>query len=683
MHKTRIGYGFMRTFFYISFIVFLPSSLKAQHDDWTAYGKDAGGGHYSEAMEITRENVKDLKKAWTHRSGDFHDGNNWTEDVAPNSAMQTSFQATPLLVNETLYYCTPYNRVFALNSETGEEKWMFNPQIDIEGKGLLHCRGVSSWIDPDKTKTDECHHRIITATIDADLYAIDGETGELCSDFGENGKVDLRFGLGDHNSAFYYLNSPPAIINDLIVTGGSIADNVSTTVPGGVVRAYNIRTGELVWYWDPIPPGQEPVLDDDSNELYQRGTTNVWSVISADSELNLVYLPTGNSAADNFGGHRNGLDFYSSSVVALNAITGELAWHFQTVHHDVWDYDVPSQPTFYDIEKDGQLIKALAQTTKMGLVFLLNRETGEPIFPIEERNVPQGAIAGDYLAKTQPFPSKPKGLTPTYLDPEDVFGFTPWDRGYCEKATKELRNEGLYTPPSLEGSVHYPSAIGGANWGGPAIDSSRNILIANTMNLSSTIVMIPRDECKTALQNSKEHNNNKIVSGAIEALARDKVQARFSGLQPNEGTPYCTLRAYGFLSPLGVPCTKPPWGNMTAIDLVTGEHLWQIPLGTSKDLAPFPFWWIKGAPNLGGPTVTAAGLTFIAATSDYYLRAFDTETGEELAKFRLPTGGHATPITYKNKGGRQFVVIAAGGHWALGSPASDHLIAFALPKATK
>ena len=353
------------------------------------------------------------------------------------------------------------------------------------------------------------------------------------------------------------------------------------------------------------------------------------------------------------------------------------------MHHDVWDYDVPSQPTFYDIEKDGQLIKALAQTTKMGLVFLLNRETGEPIFPIEERNVPQGAIAGDYLSKTQPFPSKPKGLTPTHLDPEDVFGFTPWDRGYCEKATKELRNEGLYTPPSLEGSVHYPSAIGGANWGGPAIDSSRNILIANTMNLSSTIVMIPRDECKTALQNSKEHNNNKIVSGAIEALARDKVQARFSGLQPNEGTPYCTLRAYGFLSPLGVPCTKPPWGNMTAIDLVTGEHLWQIPLGTSKDLAPFPFWWIKGAPNLGGPTVTAAGLTFIAATSDYYLRAFDTETGEELAKFRLPTGGHATPITYKNKGGRQFIVIAAGGHWALGSPASDHLIAFALPKATK
>ena len=299
----------------------------------------------------------------------------------------------------------------------------------------------------------------------------------------------------------------------------------------------------------------------------------------------------------------------------------------------------------------------------MGFIFLLNRETGEPIFPVEERNVPQGAVEGDYVTKTQPFPSKPAPLTPTYLDPEDVFGFTPWDKGYCKKAAKDYRNEGLYTPPSIEGSVHYPSAIGGANWGGPAIDASRNILIANTMNLSSTIVMIPRSDCDKALKD----------------LARDSVQSRFSALQQNEGTPYCTIRAFGFMSPLGVPCTKPPWGNLTAIDLDTGDHLWQIPLGTSKDLAPFPFWWIKGAPNIGGPTVTASGLTFIAATSDYYLRAFNTLTGEELAKFRLPTGGHATPMTYKNKNGKQFVVIAAGGHWAVGSPASDHLIAYALP----
>ena len=669
----------IKNLIYLIILSVISSYSYAQEDDWPAYGKDSGGGHYSKARDITTKNVKNLEKVWVHRSGDYHKGNNWTEDIVPNSDQQTSFQTTPILVDKTLYYCTPYNRVFALDSETGKEKWVFDPKIEIEGKGILHCRGVSSWIDKEKVETDNCYLRIIAITIDAELFAIDGKSGKLCKDFGDKGRVDLRFGLGEHNAAYYYITSPPAIINDLIITGGSIADNVSTTVPGGVVRAYNVRTGELVWYWDPIPPGQEPILDDMGKQLYQRGTTNVWSIISADPELNLVYLPTGNTAADNYGGHRNGLDYYSSSVVALNASTGEVVWHFQTVHHDIWDYDVPSQPTFYDVEKDGKTIKALAQTTKMGLVFLLNRETGEPIFPIEERPVPQGAVDGDFVTKTQPFPTKPAPLTPTYLDPEDVFGFTFWDRGYCKKATQDLRNEGLYTPPSLQGSVHYPSAIGGANWGGPAIDPSRNILIANTMNLSSTIVMIPREKCDEVVNNSKKQASGEYTARAIEVLARDRVQARFSGLQPNDGTPYCTLRAYGFMSPLGVPCTKPPWGNLTAIDLNTGEHLWRIPLGTSKDLAPFPFHWIKGAPNVGGPTVTASGVTFIAATSDYYLRAFNTETGEELAKFRLPTGGHATPMTYKNKNGKQFVVIAAGGHWAVGSPASDHIIAYALP----
>ena len=651
----------IRVLFVLIFII-SHQSLNAKNDDWSSYGKDSGGGHYSEANEITPENVKNLKKIWEHRSGDFHAGLNWTEDVPPNSSQQTSFQATPILVNDTLFYCTPYNRVFALDPETGEEKWVFDPKIEIEQKALLHCRGVGSWTDINKTENEECYHRIITGTIDAELFAIDGKTGKLCSDFGDYGRVNLRDGLGEHNPAYYYSVSPPAIIGDIIIVGGGIADNVSTSVPGGVVRAYDIRTGDLIWYWDPIPPGQEPIIDEEGQQLYQRGTTNVWSIISTDPELNLIYLPTGNTAADNYGGHRNGSDYYSSSVVALDASSGEVVWHFQTVHHDIWDYDVPSQPTFYEFERNGEVIKALAQTTKMGFVFLLNRETGEPIFPVEEREVPQGAVEGDYVTKTQPFPTKPAPLTPTYLDPEEVFGFTPWDKGYCKRAAKDLRNEGLYTPPSLEGSVHYPSAIGGANWGGPAVDASRNILIANTMNLSSTIVMVPRKDCDKALKE----------------LARDSVQSRFSALQQNEGTPYCTIRAYGFMSPLGVPCTKPPWGNLTAIDLNTGDHLWQIPLGTSKDLAPFPFWWIKGAPNIGGPTVTATGLTFIAATSDYYLRAFKTETGEELAKFRLPTAGHATPMTYTNKNGKQFVVIAAGGHWAVGSPASDHLIAFAL-----
>ena len=652
----------MKNFIFIFAVILFSFQVNAEVDDWTAYGKDSGGGHYSKASEITPENVHNLERAWVHRSGDFQDGANTRGTIS--NEIQTSFQATPLLVDETLYYCTPFNRVFALNPETGQEKWIFDPEVDPAGRPLKTCRGLSSWKDSNKNQADVCYHRIVGITMDVELFSIDGKTGKLCDDFGNKGIVNLRKGLGNHPDTYYWSSSPPAIIGDKLIVGGSVIDNLSINIPGGVVRAYDIRTGELIWYWDPIPPGKEAVLDDDGNHLYQRGTANVWSIISTDPDLNMIYLPTGNASPDYYGGHRKGLDYYNSSVVALNADTGEVVWHFKTVYHDVWDYDVPSQPTFYDVEKDGKIIKALAQTTKMGLVFLLNRETGEPIFPVEERKVPQGSLEGENLSKTQPFPTKPLPLNPINFDPDEAYGFTFWDRGYCKRTAKKLRNEGLYTPPSLQGSIHYPSAIGGNNWGGPAIDHSRNVMIVNTMNLASLIVMIPRKDCNKSL----------------EELAINDTQARFTAIEQNEGIPYCNLRSMGFFSPLGVPCTKPPWGTLTAVDLNTGDHLWNVPLGTSKDIAPFPFWWIKGAPNMGGPTVTASGVTFIAATSDYYLRAFNTETGEELAKFRLPTGGHATPMTYKNKDGRQFVVIAAGGHWAIGTPASDHLIAFALPE---
>ena len=652
--------------FLLTVIAWLSSygtSVLAEVHDWPAYGRGAGGGNFSLASEITPSNVKNLEEAWVHRSGDYHQGNHWTKDKSINSSLQTSFQATPIVVEGTLFYCSPYNKVIALDPETGDEKWTFDPEIETEGKGILHCRGVSSWIDESREEPFACRHRIIATSIESELFSIDASTGELCEEFGEGGRVDLRRGLGDHDHAHYYSTSPPAIINDMIIVGGSVADNVSTDVPGGVVRAYNVRTGELVWYWDPVHPDQVPSVGPGGEQLYQRGTTNVWSIISVDPELNQVYLPTGNTSPDNYGGHRNGSDYYSSSVVSLDADTGKVLWHFQTVHHDVWDYDVPSQPTFYEIKKNGKIIKALAQTTKMGFVFLLNRENGEPIFPVVERPVPQGAVEGESLSPTQPFPTRPAPLTPTNFDPEEAYGFTFWDRGYCKRVSGNVRNEGLYTPPSLRGSMHYPSSIGGANWGGPAVDSDRNILVVNTMNLASTIKMIPREEC----------------GRAINELASDDVQGGMSAIEQNLGTPYCTLRAYGLLSPLGVPCNSPPWGHLTGLDLDTGDHLWRVPLGTSRDLAPFPFHRIKGAPNVGGPMVTGSGLTFIAATSDYYLRAFNSETGDELAKFRLPTGGHATPMTYTTAAGRQFVVIAAGGHWAMGSPAGDYLVAFSLP----
>ena len=598
----------MKNFIFIFAVILFSFQVNAEVDDWTAYGKDSGGGHYSTASEITPENVHNLERAWVHRSGDFQDGANTRGTIS--NEIQTSFQATPLLVDETLYYCTPFNRVFALNPETGQEKWIFDPEVDPAGRPLKTCRGLSSWKDSNKNQADVCYHRIVGITMDVELFSIDGKTGKLCDDFGNKGIVNLRKGLGNHPDTYYWSSSPPAIIGDKLIVGGSVIDNLSINIPGGVVRAYDIRTGELIWYWDPIPPGKEAVLDDDGNHLYQRGTANVWSIISTDPDLNMIYLPTGNASPDYYGGHRKGLDYYNSSVVALNADTGEVVWHFKTVYHDVWDYDVPSQPTFYDIEKDGKIIKALAQTTKMGLVFLLNRETGEPIFPVEERKVPQGSLEGENLSKTQPFPTKPLPLNPINFDPDEAYGFTFWDRGYCKRTAKKLRNEGLYTPPSLQGSIHYPSAIGGNNWGGPAIDHSRNVMVVNTMNLASLIVMIPRKDCNKSL----------------EELAINDTQARFTAIEQNEGIPYCNLRSMGFFSPLGVPCTKPPWGTLTAVDLNTGDHLWNVPLGTSKDIAPFPFWWIKGAPNMGGPTVTASGVTFIAATSDYYLRAFNTET---------------------------------------------------------
>ena len=654
---------FIKPFLLISILnLFFFNLLSSDFDDWQFYGKGPGGGHYSKAEDITPENVHLLEQAWVYRSGDFHEGGSWHDGLG--SSLQTSFQVTPLVVDDSLIFCTPYNRVISLDAETGEEEWSFDPKLEIEGKAVLHCRGVSSWKDSKKRDTEPCYHKIITATMDAELITIDGKTGKICEGFGVNGKVDLRKGLGSHDPSHYWSTSPPAIINDKIILGGSVIDNIKITVPGGVVRAYDIRTGELVWYWDPIPPNQEPIIDEVGTQLYQRGTTNVWSIISVDEELGLIYLPTGNTSPDYYGGLRNGLDYYSSSVIALNEKDGSVVWNFQTVHHDVWDYDLPSQPTFYDYQINGQTTKALVQTTKTGLVFLLNRKTGKPIFNIEEKPVPQNPVKGEYLSPTQPFPTIPKPLTPSFFDVEDAWGMAYFDKRYCKLQAKKFRSEGLYTPPSLQGSIHYPSAIGGNNWGGPAVDQKRNIMVVNVMNMASVIVMIPREDCDKA----------------VEDLAKDKVLSNFTAIEPLGGTPYCNLRSMGFYSPLGVPCTAPPWGSLVAVDLNSGEHLWNVPLGTSKDLAPFPFWWIKGAPNLGGPTVTATGVTFIAATTDFYLRAFNTETGEELKRFRLPTGGHATPMTYKIQNGKQYVVIAAGGHWAFGSPPSDHLIAYSLPK---
>ena len=634
---------------------------------WPLVAGAPGGGHFSEATQITPENVTELEVAWTHRSGDFHEGTNFIKGFDTDEPLQSSWQATPILIEDKLIVCTPYNRIIAVDAATGKERWSYKPDINFDGIPMPRCRGVTQWQDPNLAAGEACATRVIAPLADGRLIALDPHTGERCP-FGKHAELNLREGLGDFRPGEYMLNTPPAILGNLVIAGGTVADNVNTDVPSGVVRAYDLQTGELAWKWLPVLQGDseaaasaEETSSEAASSEYLRGTTNVWSFISVDAELDLIYVPTGNTSPDYYGGHRNGSDYYSSSVVALKAATGEVAWHFQTVHHDIWDFDVPAQPTLFDYQADGKTVRGLAQPTKQGYVFLLNRENGEPLFPVHETPVPQDAVAGDYTSPTQPVPERPRNLFEVPGVTEKVWGLTFLDKGMCEDTLSQLRYEGPFTPASEEGALHMPSAFGGQNWGGPAIDRDRNVLVVNTLHVGSVIQMIPREQC----------SSDKLPEPVAPGVFLD---------EPSEGTPYCNRRWLGFVSPFGAPCTPPPWGTLAGIDLVTGEVRWQVPLGTTRDKAPFPFWFIKGAPNMGGPVVTRSGLTFIGATTDHYVRAFNTDTGEEIWKARLPTSAHGLPMTYQLANGRQYVVVSAGGHSALGTPPGDHLIAYALPQ---
>jgi quinoprotein glucose dehydrogenase len=613
--------------------------------DWPAYGADAGGRRWSPLTQITPANVDRLEIAWIHRSGDVLDGS--------TSLGKSSLQVTPILVDGTLYACTPRGRVFALDPESGRERWRYDPGVDASQFYIVNCRGVSHWLDTAAPESASCRRRIFVGTLDARLIALDAATGTPCADFGAGGSVDLGAGIGERAPGEYGVTSPPALIGERVVVGSMVLDNRRTDAPGGVVRAFDARSGELAWSWDPVPAGRPA-----ANGQYTRGTTNAWAPLSVDEARGLVFVPTGNSSPDYYGGQRDGLDLYSSSVVALDAATGRVRWHFQTVHHDVWDYDVPAQPTLFDWPGPGGPVPALVQATKLGHLFVLARETGAALLPVEERPVPQaGAVPGETLSPTQPFPLRPAPLHPAALSEDDAFGFTPWDRAKCREAIAALRSDGIFTPPSSQGSVQYPGMVGGMNWGGVAVDPERGLLVVNTQRIATRIRLLTRDE--------------------LRAKYGDTPPAY--GVEPQEGTPYALERA-PLLGPLGAPCNPPPWGTLAAIDLATGALRWEVPLGTTRDLAPWPLWLSTGTPNLGGPLVTASGLVFIGATTDFFLRAIDLETGRELWKGRLPTAGHATPMTYRLRPeGRQYVVIAAGGHGLLGTPPSDALVAFSLP----
>jgi quinoprotein glucose dehydrogenase len=626
----------------------LPLDLSGPTADWPEYGGDKGAMRYSPLTQITAENVARLDVAWTYHHGDASDG---TGDYK-----RTSFQATPIVVDDSLYFCTAFNRVIALDPRTGRELWTYDPELKAKtgpGPYPLTCRGVAYWADS-ATSDGECATRVFTGTRDAELIAVDAKTGKACSGFGSNGRVALREGLGEHEEWEYYPTSAPIVVGDVVIVGALVADNVRVDVPGGVVRAFDVRSGKLRWAWDPVPPSKAGVSPGEGRR-YAAGTPNVWAPLSADAERGIVYVPTGNPSPDLFGGVRDGSDYYGSSVVALDASSGELRWHFQTVHHDVWDYDLPTPPSLFQIDGVGDGRPALAQATKMGHVFLLDSRTGDALYPIEERAVPQAGVPGELLSPTQPFPTHPGPLHPERLDIDDAFGFSPFDRADCKDRIAGLRNDGMFTPPTLEGTLQFPGSAGGPNWGGVAIDPVGGVMFVNQMHSAAVVSLIPRAEF-----------------AKLDADAAVYPEE----LYPMTGTPYGVKRA-PLLSSAGAPCNPPPWGTLMAVDLRSGETLWKSVLGTTRDQAPWPMWLPIGAPNLGGSIVTAGGLVFIGATTDKFLRAFDTRSGDEVWRRRLPYTANATPVTYRlAETDKQMVVVAAGGHgW---SEPGDAMIAFAL-----
>lgn len=621
---------------------------------WAHYGGDPGGSRYSPLAEINRDNIDRLEIAWTYRTGDVSDG----ETLGRKSA----FEATPVLFEGRLYLPTVFSRVVALDPETGAEIWAHDPRMDLGERYSEHltARGVAAWRDAGAEPGEPCGARIFFATLDARLLALDATTGRPCDDFGVSGVVELKTSLvGDVETGEYLVTSPPVVVRGVVVVGSALGDNRRVEVERGIVRGFDARTGEMLWHWDPIPAGPEDSAWTawEPESARRTGAANAWAPLSADPDRGLAFIPTGSAAPDFYGGERPGLNPYANSVTALNATSGRVVWTFQAVHHDLWDYDVSSQPTLVNVRRGDDIVPAVAQATKMGHVFVLHRDTGEPLFPVEERPVPSSPVPGEKAWPTQPFPVLPRPLQPETMTPDSAWGFTWIDRDACRETLAGLRTEGTFTPPSTEPTLQYPSLIGGANWGGVAVDRVRQVLVVNQSRMASWTRLVPRERYDE------------------EASASD----RSGSFTEQSGTPFGINRSGGITSPFGAPCTSPPWGTLTGIDLVTGDVLWEVPLGTIRDLAPVPLPLRLGTPNLGGPIVTGGGLVFIGAAMDDYLRAFDVETGEELWKGRLPAGGQATPMTYRLAAGRQFVVIAAGGHGGLGTTLGDYVVAFALP----
>lgn len=618
-----------------------PALAAAPDAGWAHYGGDAGGQRYSAAAQITPGNVGALKVAWRFSTGDL----TRRTEALEAAAMET----TPILAGGRLYFCSALNEVVALDPGSGAALWRHDPKLDtaVEYPNGYTCRGVTYWRDPVAPSNAPCVERILTGTVDRRLIALDAATGKACPGFGANGTVDVGAGLKLARKGQMQITSPPVVVRGVVVVGSSLDDNQRVRELSGAVRAYDVRTGAPRWAYDPLAAAGPGVI---------AGAANVWAPMSIDEARGLVFLPTSSASPDFHGGARPGNGGHANSVVALDAATGKPAWAFQTVHHDVWDYDLPAQPTLAQVAFGGRAVPAVIQATKPGLIFTLARDNGEPIIPVEERAVPQGGAPGEALSPTQPFPVAPRPLARMKISPDQVFGLTPWDRAACRKLVEGARNEGIYTPPSIQGSVLFPFTGGGVNWGGLAFDPERQIAFVNTSSALHLVTLIPADKV-----------------AAAQAANPD------AEISPQTGAPY-GMRRDLLRSPVGLPCNPPPWGQLHAVDMRTGEVLWEVPLGTSRDLAPGSQFLLgaTGTPGFGGPIATASGLVFIGAAMDNYIRAFDARSGKELWKGRLSAGGQATPMTYVWKG-RQYVVIAAGGHAKSDTKRGDQIVAFALP----
>jgi quinoprotein glucose dehydrogenase len=643
--KRRI-YGLI----YIQLFFAISVALAQGNAEWPCYGNDPGGMRFSPLDQINTKTVNQLHVAWTFQTGELE------TYEGTEAKSKAAFEATPVMIGRTLYFSTPSDRVFAVDAETGKKIWMYDPKVNLhEDYSEITSRGVSVWKSSVSNNRSE-DMTVFIATIDGRLIALSAKTGMPITRFGDRGTVDLKSGLGRNIS----VTSAPAIIGHLIIVGSSLGDNSRFDETAGTVRAYDVESGKLIWSWDPIPKSEKDPAWKTWNgpKAHQTGAANAWTTISADEKNGLVFIPTSCPSPDYYGGERLGQDLYGNSLVALEAATGKMVWYYQVVHHDLWDYDIAAQPVLTTISKEGKNIPVVIVGTKMGLIFVLDRMTGKPVFPVEEKSVPASVVKGEEAWPTQPFPVLPEALGIQKIDSSNAWGVNEDLRKESLQRITANQNQGIYTPPSLQGSLMTPGNIGGIHWGGMCYDPVNGILITNINRIPAIISLVPRAD----------------ISEAEIKKERQKIE-----IGRQSGTPYILKRDYLIKvndDGINILCT-PPWGQLIAIDMNTGKRKWEVPLGFMLDPAKYPGAQQWGSLNLGGAIVTGGKLVFVAATMDNHFRVFSSETGETLIGFPLPASAQATPMTYMVNG-KQFVVIAAGGHGKIHTKQGDYLVAYSL-----